>query len=30
MPQPLMDGRVTYTDGAPATLDQYARRFRVP
>lgn len=25
MPPPLTDGRVDYTDGAPATLDQYAR-----
>jgi ubiquinol-cytochrome c reductase cytochrome b/c1 subunit len=25
MPPPLSDGRVTYTDGSPATLDQYAR-----
>jgi ubiquinol-cytochrome c reductase cytochrome b/c1 subunit len=25
MPPPLADGRVEYTDGAPATLDQYAR-----
>jgi ubiquinol-cytochrome c reductase cytochrome b/c1 subunit len=24
MPQPLTDGRVTYTDGSPQTLDQYA------
>jgi ubiquinol-cytochrome c reductase cytochrome b/c1 subunit len=25
MPPPLQDGQVTYDDGAPATLDQYAR-----
>ena len=25
MPQPLQDGQVTYTDGTPATLRQYAR-----
>ena len=25
MPQPLQDGQVDYTDGSPATLDQYAR-----
>jgi len=25
MPPPLSDGRVPYTDGAPATLDQYSR-----
>ncbi|MET3611974.1 ubiquinol-cytochrome c reductase cytochrome c1 subunit [Rhizobium aquaticum] len=25
MPPPLSDGQVTYDDGAPATLDQYAR-----
>ncbi|MEA2904342.1 MAG: ubiquinol-cytochrome c reductase cytochrome b/c1 subunit [Alphaproteobacteria bacterium] len=25
MPPPLSDGRVTYTDGAPATLDQHAK-----
>jgi cytochrome c1 len=25
MPPPLTDGRVEYTDGTPATLDQYAR-----
>jgi ubiquinol-cytochrome c reductase cytochrome b/c1 subunit len=25
MPPPLSDGRVEYTDGAPATLDQYAK-----
>jgi ubiquinol-cytochrome c reductase cytochrome b/c1 subunit len=25
MPQPLQDGQVTYDDGAPATLDQYAK-----
>jgi ubiquinol-cytochrome c reductase cytochrome b/c1 subunit len=25
MPPPLTDGRVDYTDGTPATLDQYAR-----
>ncbi|HEY0569998.1 MAG TPA: cytochrome c1 [Enterovirga sp.] len=25
MPPPLTDGQVEYTDGAPATLDQYAR-----
>jgi ubiquinol-cytochrome c reductase cytochrome b/c1 subunit len=25
MPQPLQDGQVQYTDGAPATLDQYAK-----
>jgi ubiquinol-cytochrome c reductase cytochrome b/c1 subunit len=25
MPQPLTDGRVTYTDGSPQTLDQYAK-----
>jgi ubiquinol-cytochrome c reductase cytochrome b/c1 subunit len=25
MPPPLSDGRVTYTDGAPQTLDQYAK-----
>ena len=25
MPPPLTDGRVEYTDGAPATLDQYAK-----
>jgi ubiquinol-cytochrome c reductase cytochrome b/c1 subunit len=25
MPQPLQDGQVTYTDGAPATLRQYAK-----
>jgi ubiquinol-cytochrome c reductase cytochrome c1 subunit len=25
MPQPLTDGRVTYTDGTPDTLDQMAR-----
>ncbi len=24
MPPPLSDGRVTYTDGSPQTLDQYA------
>ena len=25
MPQPLQDGRVTYTDGTPTTVDQMAR-----
>jgi len=25
MPQPITDGRVPYTDGAPATMDQYAK-----
>src|SRR5262249_5373555 len=25
MPPPLSDGRVTYTDGAPETVDQYAK-----
>jgi ubiquinol-cytochrome c reductase cytochrome c1 subunit len=25
MPQPLQDGRVTYTDGTPTTIDQMAR-----
>ena len=25
MPPPLVDGRVDYTDGTPATLDQYAK-----
>jgi ubiquinol-cytochrome c reductase cytochrome b/c1 subunit len=25
MPPPLSDGVVTYTDGSPQTLDQYAR-----
>jgi ubiquinol-cytochrome c reductase cytochrome b/c1 subunit len=25
MPQPLQDGQVQYTDGTPATLDQYAK-----
>ena len=25
MPPPLSDGRVDYTDGAPATLDQYSK-----
>jgi cytochrome c1 len=25
MPAPLADGRVTYTDGAPQTVDQYAK-----
>jgi ubiquinol-cytochrome c reductase cytochrome b/c1 subunit len=25
MPQPLQDGQVTYSDGSPATLDQYAK-----
>jgi ubiquinol-cytochrome c reductase cytochrome b/c1 subunit len=25
MPPPLTDGRVDYTDGSPATIDQYAR-----
>jgi ubiquinol-cytochrome c reductase cytochrome b/c1 subunit len=25
MPPPLSDGRVTYTDGAPQTVDQYAK-----
>jgi ubiquinol-cytochrome c reductase cytochrome b/c1 subunit len=25
MPPPLTDGRVEYTDGSPATLDQYAK-----
>ena len=25
MPPPLSDGRVDYTDGTPATLDQYAK-----
>jgi ubiquinol-cytochrome c reductase cytochrome b/c1 subunit len=25
MPQPLQDGQVTYTDGSPQTLDQYAK-----
>ena len=25
MPKPLQDGQVTYTDGAPQTLDQYAK-----
>ena len=25
MPKPMEDGRVEYTDGAPATLDQYAK-----
>jgi ubiquinol-cytochrome c reductase cytochrome b/c1 subunit len=25
MPQPLQDGQVTYDDGSPATLDQYAK-----
>jgi cytochrome c1 len=25
MPQPLQDGQVTYDDGAPATIDQYAK-----
>ena len=25
MPQPLQDGQVTYTDGTPQTLDQYAK-----
>jgi ubiquinol-cytochrome c reductase cytochrome b/c1 subunit len=25
MPPPLTDGRVTYTDGAPQTVDQYAK-----
>ena len=25
MPQPIMDGRVAYTDGSPQTVDQYAK-----
>jgi ubiquinol-cytochrome c reductase cytochrome c1 subunit len=25
MPQPLQDGRVTYSDGTPTTVDQMAR-----
>jgi cytochrome c1 len=25
MPPPLTDGRVEYTDGAPATVEQYAK-----
>jgi ubiquinol-cytochrome c reductase cytochrome c1 subunit len=25
MPKPLSDGQVTYDDGAPATVDQYAK-----
>jgi ubiquinol-cytochrome c reductase cytochrome b/c1 subunit len=25
MPEPLSDGQVTYDDGTPATLDNYAR-----
>ena len=25
MPKPLGDGQVTYTDGAPQTVDQYAK-----
>jgi ubiquinol-cytochrome c reductase cytochrome b/c1 subunit len=25
MPQPLTNGQVTYDDGSPATLEQYAR-----
>jgi cytochrome c1 len=25
MPKPMEDGRVDYTDGAPATVDQYAK-----
>jgi cytochrome c1 len=25
MPPPLSDGRVEYTDGAPQTVDQYAK-----
>ena len=25
MPKPLSDGQVEYTDGAPATVDQYAK-----
>ena len=25
MPKPLSDGQVTYDDGAPQTIDQYAR-----
>ena len=25
MPPPLTDGRVEYTDGSPATVDQYAK-----
>ncbi len=25
MPPPLTDGRVDYTDGSPATVDQYAK-----
>jgi ubiquinol-cytochrome c reductase cytochrome b/c1 subunit len=25
MPAPLSDGQVEYTDGAPATVDQYSR-----
>ncbi|TJX42022.1 MAG: cytochrome c1, partial [Mesorhizobium sp.] len=25
MPKPLSDGQVTYDDGAPQTVDQYAR-----
>jgi ubiquinol-cytochrome c reductase cytochrome c1 subunit len=25
MPKPLSDGQVTYDDGAPATVDQYAQ-----
>jgi cytochrome c1 len=25
MPPPLSDGRVTYTDGSPETVDQYAK-----
>jgi cytochrome c1 len=25
MPPPLSDGQVEYTDGTPATVDQYAR-----
>jgi ubiquinol-cytochrome c reductase cytochrome c1 subunit len=25
MPKPLSDGQVTYDDGSPATVDQYAK-----
>ncbi len=25
MPQPLQDGQVTYSDGSPATLEQYSK-----
>jgi cytochrome c1 len=25
MPKPIQDGQVEYTDGAPATVDQYSR-----